>query len=145
MDKVMELLEQLANSLGVAVEYLWMTLIKQQYIDGVTSLVMSVITIIVIIVLSCCIPKVTKFLDNQSKFLTEDRRENGTGYHGSYHVTSCREDFCNFLKFAVPIVGVITVIIIVVCVISDIKFGIQHLLNPNYFALKEVLDTISGS
>ena len=145
MDKVMELLEQLANSLGVAVEYLWTTLVKQQYVEGVTNLVMAIISIIVVIVLSCCVPKATKFLVNQSKELEEDRRKNGTGYNGSYITTSYKEDFCNFLKFAVPIVGTIAIIVIVVCITNDTKSGIQQLLNPDYFALKEVLDTISGS
>ena len=141
----MELLEQLANSLGVAVEYLWTTLVKQQYVEGVTNLVMAVISIIVVIILLCCVPKATKFFANQSKELAEDRRKNGTGYNGSYHVSSFKEDFCNSLKFVVPIVGIIIVIVIVLCATSDIKFGIQHLLNPDYFALKEVLDTINGS
>lgn len=29
--------------------------------------------------------------------------------------------------------------------VGDIKYGIQQLFNPDYFALREVLDTISGS
>lgn len=51
MDKAMEMLEQLASQLGVAVEYLWTTLVKQQYVEGVTNIVMAVIGAIAIIVL----------------------------------------------------------------------------------------------
>ena len=145
MDKVMELLEQLANSLGVAVEYLWSTLVRQQYVEGVTNLVMVAIGIIVMIVLLCYTPKATRFFTNQYKESAEDRMENGTGYNGSHYVSSYKEDFCNFLRFAVPIVGFVAIFIIVLCVINDIKYGIQLLLNPDYFALKEVLDAISGS
>lgn len=145
MDKVMELLEQLANSLGVAVEYLWTTLVKQQYVEGVTNLAMAVIGVIATIVLSCWIPSATRYFSNQHKELAKDRKENGTGYNGSYSVSSGKEDFCGVFKFAVPIVGFIVIVSVVSCTVSDIKFGIQQLLNPDYFALKEVLDVISGS
>jgi amino acid permease len=145
MDKVMELLEQLANSLGVAVEYLWTTLVKQQYVEGVTNLVIAVVGVIVTIVLLCWIPRATKYFINQYKELAEDRRKNGTGFEGSYRVSSYREDFCSFLRFTVPIIGFIAIFIIVLCTVNDIKLGIQQLLNPDYFALKEVLDVISGS
>ena len=144
MDKVMELLEQLANSLGVAVEYLWTTLVKQQYVEGVTNLAMAVIGVIVTIVLLCYAPRATRYFSNQHKELAEDRKKNGTGYCGSYSVPSCKEDFCNVLQFAIPIAGFISTLIIISCVTDDIKFGIQQLLNPDYFALKEVLDAISG-
>jgi len=145
MDKVMELLEQLANSLGVAVEYLWTTLVKQQYVEGVTNLTMAAIGIIATIALLICVPRATKFFINQHKELAEDRRKNGTGWHGSYSVSSMREDFCNSMKFVVPIVGFVVIFVIIICVVSNVKFGIQQLLNPDYFALKEVLDTISRS
>lgn len=144
MDKVMELLERLANSLGVAVEYLWATLVKQQYVEGITNLAMAVVGVIAIIVLLCCVPRTTRYFANKSKELAEDRRKNGTGFNGSHCVSNEKEDFCNFLRFAVPIAGFVVVFIIVLCVVSDIKFGIQQLLNPDYFALKEVLDAISG-
>ena len=144
MEKVMELLEQLATSLGVAVEYLWTTLVKQQYVEGVTDLAMAFIGIIVIIVFLCYVPRATRYCSNQHKELTEDREKNGTGYHGSYSVSSSKEDFYNCLQFAIPIVGFVLTFIIIMCVTDDIKFGIQKLLNPDYFALKEVLGTISG-
>ena len=144
MDKAMEFLEQLANSLGVAVEHLWVTLVKQQYVEGVTNLVLAVVGVIVTIVLSYWIPRATKHFINQHKEMLEDRRKNSTGYNGSYSVSSYREDFCNFLRFAVPIIGFIAIFIIVLCTVNDIKLGIQQLLNPDYFALKEVLDVISG-
>lgn len=145
MDKVMELLEQLANSLGVAVEYLWTTLVRQQYVEGVTNLSMAVVGVIVSIVLLCCIPRATRYFVNQHKELAEDRKKNYTGWNGSNSVSSMKEDFCNTMKFVVPIVGFISMFVIVLCVVNDIKFGIQQLLNPDYFALKEVLNVISGS
>ena len=144
MDKAMELLGQLANSLGVAVEYLWVTLVKQQYVEGVTNLVMAAIGIIVTIALLCYIPKATRLLANQHKALEEDRRKNGTGYNGSYSLSSYKEDFYGGAKIAVPIIGLVIIFIVILCTTNDIKYGIQQLLNPDYFALKEVLDAIGG-
>lgn len=145
MDKAMELLEQLASSLGVAVEYLWTTLVKQQYVEGITNLAMAGIGIITIIILLCCVPRATRFCATKHKELKEDRKNNGTGYLGSYSVSSEKEDLYNGLKIAIPIIGFMVIFIIIMCVTSDIKFGIQQLINPDYFALKEVLDVISGS
>ena len=144
MDKAMELLEQLAYRLGIAVEYLWSTLVKQQYVEGVTNITMAGIGIIVIIVLLCYIPRATKFAANQHKELEEDRRKNGTGYSGSYSISGHKEDYYHGLKIAIPIFGVVIITIMIVCVTSNIKDGIQQLLNPDYFALKEILNTISG-
>ncbi len=145
MDKVMELLEQLANSLGVAVEYLWTTLVKQQYVEGVTNLAMAAIGILVTVVLLCFVPRVTKLLSRRYKELQNDRVKNGTGFNGSYRLSSFTEDAFNAMRFIVPIVGSVVIFVIILCIADDIKFGIQKLLNPDYFALKEVLDVISGS
>lgn len=145
MDKTMELLEQLAIKLGVTVKYLWTALIKQQYVEGVTNIVMAVIGVIAIIALLCYLPRTTKFFTNKYKELGEDRIKNGTGWDGSYSVSSGTEDFYNLMSKVVPIVGFIAIFIIIMCTTNDIKYGIQQLLNPDYFALKEVLDTISGS
>lgn len=144
MDKVMELLEQLASSLGVAVEYLWTTLVKQQYVEGVTNLAMAVVGIVIIIAIGCIVPRATKGLDNKYKELKSSRLENATGYNGSRYVSSMTEDTFNTLRFLVPIAACIIMLVVFGCIVNNIKFGIQQLLNPDYFALKEVLDTISG-
>ena len=145
MDKAMELLEQLAIKLGVAVEYLWTTLVKQQYVEGITCIAMIIIDIIIIIVLLCCIPRATKSLTNKYKELAEDRRKNGTGYNGSYVTSSEAEDYYNIFSKVIPIVGYLLIFALILFIISNVKFGIQQLLNPDYFALKEILDAISGS
>lgn len=145
MDKAMELLEQLAIKLGVAVEYLWTTLVKQQYVEGITCIAMIIIDIIIIIVLLCCIPRATKSFTNKYKEFAEDRRKNGTGYNGSYVISSGTEDFYNVFSKIIPIVGYAVIFMLILFITSDIKYGIQQLLNPDYFALKEILDKISGS
>ena len=120
MDKVMEMLEQLASKLGVAVEYLWTTLVKQQYVEGVTDIILSVFGIIVIVLLVIFAPKITKSASAKHKELANDRRKNGTGYDGSYSVSSFEEDYYRNLSQSVP-----TVSIVVGCILLSILFSIN--------------------
>jgi hypothetical protein len=145
MDKAMELLEQLSIKLGVATEYLWAILVKQQYAEGITNIVFAIIGIIVIIVLLCCTPKTIIFFTNKHKELIEDRIKNGTGWNGSHFISSGKEDFYDIMIKSIPIFEFILIIIIIWSISYDIEYGIQHLFNPDYFALREILDTISGS
>ena len=141
----MEMLEQLASKLGVAVEYLWTTLVKQQYVEGVTDIILSVFGIIVIVLLVIFAPKITKSASAKHKELANDRRKNGTGYDGSYSVSSFEEDYYRNLSQSVPTVSIVVGCIVLVLTAMFLVFGVQQLLNPDYFALKEVLNTISGS
>ena len=145
MDKAMEMLEQLASKLGVAVEYLWTTLVKQQYVEGVTDIILSVFGIIVIVLLLIFAPKITKSASTKYKELANDRRKNGTGYNGSYSVSSFEEDHYRNLSQSVLTVSIVIGCIVLVLTAMFLVFGVQQLLNPDYFALKEVLNTISGS
>lgn len=145
MDKAMEMLEQLAIKLGVAVEYLWTTLVKQQYVEGVTDIILSVFGIIVIVLLVIFAPKITKSASAKHKELANDRRKNGTGYNGSYSESNFEEDHYRNLSQSVPIVSIVIGCIVLVLTAMFLVFGVQQLLNPDYFALKEVLNTISGS
>ena len=143
MDNVMVFLEQLAKELGVAVEYLWTVLVKQQYVEGVVNLALAGVSLLMIIVLGCCLPKLTTTCNNKYKDLERSRREHGTGYNGSHYTSSETEDTFNVLRFAVPIGGAIIIIVVLSCAVGNLKSGIQQLLNPDYFALKEILDAIS--
>lgn len=145
MDKAMELLEKLAEQLGVAVEYLWATLVRQQYVQGVTDIIIAVLSIIVIVLLAIYSPKITKGANSKYKELAEDRRKNGTGYAGSYSVSSCEEDLYRLLTKTVPVLSIIIGCIVFLLIVKFMVFGIQQLLNPDYFALKEILTTINGS
>lgn len=145
MDKAIELLENLAEQLGVAVEYLWATLIRQQYVQGVTDIIIAVFGIIVVVLLAIYAPKITKGTNNKYKALAEDRRKNGTGYEGSYDISSCEEDKYELLAKAVPVLSIIVGCIVFLLIVIFIVSGIQQLINPDYFALKEILNTISGT
>lgn len=142
MDKAMELLEQLANNLGVAVEYLWATLVKQQYVEGVTNIILAVFGIIAFVLIVICSSKIIEKINNKYKELVIDRRNNGTGYNGSYTLSSFEEDRYKNLSQSVPVIIVISACIIFILTAIFIIFGVQQLLNPDYFALKEILSSI---
>ena len=145
MDKAMELLEQLAINLGVAAEYLWETLVRQQYVEGITDITISIILLIAFVMIAIVTPRFTKTINDKYKELAEDRKTNGTGFGGSYTVSSCEEDTYNALKNVAPFIVIIVEFFIFVSIIPLVTSGIQQLFNPDYFALKEILETISGT
>ena len=144
MDNVTKLLEQLANKLGVAVEYLWTTLIKQQYVEGITNIILSVFGVFIIIFLMIYTSKFTKRANDRYRELKEDRINNGSGHNGSYHVASFEEDKYFKLKESIPTYSIIVGSIVFVLTAIFIVCGIQQLLNPNYFALKDLLSVIGS-
>jgi hypothetical protein len=144
MDKAMELVEQLAIKLGVAAEYLWAVLIKQQYADGIVAIVLAVFLFVVLVVIMTVAPKLYVKYSNEYEQLREDRIKNGTGYLGSHITSSVREDHCNNMadtiqtwSIAIGIAAFILIMIFTVC-------GVKQIINPEYYALKEVLNAISA-
>ena len=142
MDKAMELVEQLATKLGVAAEYLWTVLIKQQYADGIVDIILAVFGVGVLIMLMVGAPKLTTKYLNEYIQLKEDRIKNGSGYHGSYFTSSIREDHCKEMYEQIPCWAVAIGIIVLVATLLFIVFGVKQVINPEYFALKEVLNAI---
>ena len=145
MEKAMELIEQLANQLGVAVEYLWATLIKQQYAEGITSLVWVVFGIVMMIIIAIYAPKLTKKADEKYKNLVIDRKTNSTGFSGTTWLSSIEEDNWDNYRKAIPICAFIIFIIMFFMTACNVEMGVQKLINPDYFALKEILDVISSA
>lgn len=145
MEQALELVEQLAVKLGVAAEYLMTVLVKQQYAEGITSLIMAGVSLFIIIAMLIVIPKVTKKMNSEHERLRTGRlNKEIEGYGGSYHYSSNKEDFFATMSYLIPIGAVILGIILLACGIDNIKIGVQQLINPEYFAFKEILDVISA-
>ena len=147
MEQVMELLKELATQLGIAVEYLWTTLIRQQYAEGITNIVMAGITIITLVLLVILAARTTKYMNSEYQRLRTSRENGeGTGYRGSSRISSIAEDNYSALRFAIPISAAVISIILLVVIERNLVHGIQRLINPDYFALREILDLLeSGS
>ncbi len=144
MEQAMELVEQLAIKLGVAAEYLMTVLIKQQYAEGITSLIITGINLLVVITMLIIVPRFSMKMDNKYSKAKTDRIENGTGYDGSHYVPSHSEDFYNTMRFVIPIVAIVIGSILLGRAVSGITTGVQQLINPEYFAFREILDAISA-
>ena len=134
MEQVVTLLEGIASKLGVAVEHLWEVLVRQQHVQGIADLIWAGIGIIIIAGLCIFVPMFTKYAHR--KYVREKEHRCGS--------PSDEEEFFGTCQYAVPVIGVILSIFIVVCTMLNLELGIQKLLNPEYFALKELLDTING-
>lgn len=144
MEQVMELIDQLAVKLGVAAEYLMEVLVKQQYAEGITSLILAGIAVLITITMPILVPRLTKKVAEQYEKLKVDRIENGTGYNSTHTVPSGGEDFLSAMRFIIPVAAVILGIILLSCATRDISTGVQQIITPEYFAFKEILDTITA-
>lgn len=145
MTDVMKVLEQVAAKLGVAVEYLWEILVRQKFAEGVTNLIIAGILLVAIVVMCCVTPGIVKHYSNKYKELREDRMKNGTGYHGSHKISSFEEDDARRTAQDVPWIVFFIVLFMLVIVIPVTIGGVQKLINPEYFAIKEIMDAIGGT
>lgn len=143
-NNVMEILNQIAAKLGVAAEHLWKVLIKQQYADGLVLLILAAACIIVFCVTWHITPKLHKQWKDRYEELRKDREENGTGFSGSYTISSLEEDkyrdrYQNVWSVAIVIMigtGILGLILLI--------SGIRPILNPDYFAIKDIMYMISN-
>jgi len=116
---ITKLLEQLAVKLGTTVEFLWGILVKQQYIDSIVNFFIVIIfSIVSIICYKKLMPKILEF--NCKK--------------GMYDDVSKRT--CWLIVYW-AFQGILFIVILILLIV-----GIQLLLNPEYYALKEILQVI---
>ena len=126
-EKAFEYIDAIAANLGVAAEHVYGALLKQAMVSGLRS----VVYIIICLAVSYAIIKVLKRVYSDVK---ED--EEGL-FIDSYGVTLGG-------VFAL-IFGGIALVIMFFVIMADISNASTALLNPEYWALKEILDTIKGA
>lgn len=114
-DKIGELVTELAKQLGVAAEHVYMAMIRQQMIYGVSKLVVAIPLLIFFIF---CMKHFYK------REMSEWKKTNdgGIGYG------------------LMVVFGVLSFICLLV-----IGNGVLHLLSPEYYALKEIMELIRGN
>lgn len=144
MEQVLTLLEGMASKLGVAVEHLWEVLVRQQQTQGITDLIWAGIDIVIIICLAIFGTKLIKYVREQYAAEKEARLSGGYTDYCNRNISSDKEDWLKIFMWLIPIFGGLFVIIAACSFALNLELGIQKLLNPEYFALKELLDTIKG-
>ena len=120
-DKTLELLNRLADKFGTTVEHLWGVLVKQAVISAITELVMAV----AMVALWLWVFRFVRAKTTKPKPTEEDR----------YPHAEWREEGA-LIAWLVTAVGLL---IALIQVYSAATTGITALLNPEYWALKQVL------
>jgi hypothetical protein len=128
-------IKELAKQLGVAAEHVYGVLIRQQYVEGVSYLIKAGIWLAVFISLWCfviwlwrkyAIPFFNK-TDEEDIATSEE-----VGLIGSV------------MTIGTVALGIITLFTFI-WIVGLIEDGVQHLLSPEYFALKEIMTFIEQS
>ena len=117
MEKLTELLAQLAAKFGTTVEHLWSIMIRQAYISSILDIIFYILFIINII--ACY--KVYRYCYKTDKF------DNSRYYNN--------EETLYIPMFLWALLSVI--LIIVMC--TSITSTITGLINPEYWTLKQIL------
>lgn len=126
-EKAFEYIDAIAANLGVAAEHVYGALLKQAMVSGLRS----VVYIIICLAVSYVIIKMFKRIYSDVK-----EGEDGI-FVDSYGVSLGG-------VFAL-IFGGIAIIIMFFAIMADIGNATTALLNPEYWALKEILTTIKGA
>lgn len=122
-DKFGSYINELAKQLGVAAEHVYGVLIRQQYAEAVGTLIEAFILLCVFIVL-------TVF------FVLGWKRAN--------HWLEKGYDEWQVGMIIGTVVYLVASAFIIVEITSDVKDGIMRLLNPEYYALKDIMDFIQS-
>jgi hypothetical protein len=142
MEQIMPYLEQLANKMGVAVTHLWEILIRQSIVNGISNLIWGASFFIVVVFICMTFKPFLKHIHDKYNCLKTDRIKNGTGYANSYTTSSMSEDFWHSMKTAYPIIISICLTVCVFISLGNFTAGIKHIVNPEYYAIQQVLDVI---
>ncbi|APP15619.1 hypothetical protein ABH16_04690 [Bacillus altitudinis] len=129
MDKAMAYIDKLAAKLGVAAEHVYGVLINQQYTFGIVNVAVGVVSLVIFAALVRL-----NYLIIAKGESTYRRGEDESFYHKLRGVGD----------------GGLFIVIITVTVAALITgmaatpIGIMQTMNPEYYAIKEILDTIGG-
>ena len=126
-EKAFEYIDAIAANLGVAAEHVYGALLKQAVVSGLRS----VVYIIIGLAVSYVIIKILKTVYS-------DVKEGEDGIFADSYGVSLGGVFA-------LIFGGIAIILMFFAIMSDISNATTALLNPEYWALKEILDTIKGA
>lgn len=116
MDKAMAYIDKLAAKLGVAADHVYGVLVKQAVVNGGTDIGASVVLLLIAI----AIPVVCTQIAKRRKGVIPDGLAIAFGW-GLF----------------------ISVFLLILACILGVN-GIKAVLNPEYYAIKEILDTIGG-
>lgn len=122
--KVFEYIDALALNLGVASEHVYTLLVKQQMIGGISGIIFAFLYVIVGYL---AVKKIS-----EATLSTEVKAKSG----GWFSDTTIGEDLTIFARRALWVVYGIVVII----ALFTLPYDLMRLINPEYYAIKEILN-----
>lgn len=126
-EKAFEYIDAIAANLGVAAEHVYGALLKQAMVSGLRS----VVYIIICLAVGYAIIKVFK------RIYSDVKEGEDSIFVDSFGISLGG-------VFAI-IIGGVAIIILFFAIMADIGNATTALLNPEYWALKEILNTIKGA
>jgi hypothetical protein len=125
-DKIFGYIDALASKLGVASEYIMKILVRQEIIANTVELIAFAIAIVALLF----------WIRFTYQWLEKDRTFNTEKPYGYGH----KREAAGIAFGVSAVIGGIAIAIMFACsVISCI-----HLLNPEYYAIRTILDVVSG-
>ena len=128
-EKAFEYIDAIAANLGVAAEHVYGALLKQAMVSGL----ISVVYIIICMAVGYAVIRLMK------RIFTDVKDENSD----SIFVDGWRD--ISAAGIISSFAGGIALIIMFFSIMSDIDNATTALLNPEYWAIKEILTTIKGA
>lgn len=111
-------IEELAQSLRVAAEHVYGLLVRQQVISGIVTVVSILLAGVVLVAVF-------------SKLLKRQKEVSEEGYDTTEH------------EFAIVFLGIVLAVVIVVSIII-VPSSVNQIFNPEYYAIKEIMDVFKG-
>jgi small-conductance mechanosensitive channel len=118
-EEILKRLDAIAEKLGVAAQHLWSVLVRQAYIESVAQVVTGILLIVAAVV-------IVRFVKRSYD------REMTRQLNGLYDSHEAIGQFFGFVLCSIAIVAGVSVI----------TFGCLGIANPEYYALKEILETL---
>lgn len=122
--ELLKRLDALAGQLGTTAGYLWHVMVRQAYIEGITDCVLAMLFTVVTI---------TGYRLTRRALEIPNKSDS---YQGEYW-----PDKKQGLFWPSIVVGSLAAIFSLV----SLTFGIQELLNPEYFALRGLVEKLTGN
>jgi ABC-type polysaccharide/polyol phosphate export permease len=116
-EKVTEYIDAIAAKLGVAAEHVYGVLVRQQVAEGITDIVTGVIILVLVITGALIFSKKIK-------------------------VRFIEDEFDAFILFIGGLLFLVLFVAPIGYSIENISDGIKHIVNPEYYAIKEILRAI---